>query len=264
MSELGVADLPAFFVETVSARKILKDHVSQVKTCFFCFLEGCPSVGTMTSVPVRWGIIGCGDVTEVKSGPAFQLATGSQLVAVMRRDAEKARDYAERHSVPRWYSTVEGLLSDQEIDAIYIATPPGSRVEIAEQVAKSGKPCYLEKPMARNFTESQLIAQVFESNSVPLFVAYYRRCYPRFVRLKALLASGQFGRISSVQYRLERPAASSTGWRQDVSTSGGGLFVDLGSHVLALFVKPFTFSIKKIAKGTQWRQPPTSQRWPPP
>ena len=123
---------------------------------------------------VRWGIIGCGDVTEKKSGPGFQLADGSRLVAVMRRDAEKARDYAERHGVPRWYSTVEALLADPEVDAVYIATPPGSHLEIAKEVARSGKPCYLEKPMARNLTESQAIADAFGSR--PLYVAYYRRC----------------------------------------------------------------------------------------
>ena len=88
---------------------------------------------------LRWGIIGCGDVTEKKSGPAF--SGTSQLEAVMRRDAEKARDYAKRHQVPKWYSTVEELLADPSVDAVYIATPPGSRIDIAKQVAEAGKPC---------------------------------------------------------------------------------------------------------------------------
>ena len=229
-----------FFFGLVTADSLLLLKAS------FWMAEDCVSA-------LRWGIIGCGDVTEVKSGPGFQLAAGSKLVAVMRRDPEKARDYAERHGVPKWYSTVEEILKDQEVDAIYIATPPGSRVDIAEKVARSGRPCYLEKPMARNLTESQEIFHAFESRSIPLFVAYYRRSYPKFQRLKALLDSGKLGRISAVQYRLERSFVSSSGWRQEVSTSGGGLFVDLGSHILDLLdflLGPLTMSEGLAVKGS--------------
>lgn len=204
---------------------------------------------------LRWGIIGCGDVTEVKSGPAFRSAENSKLVAVMRRDAEKAKDYAERHEVPKWYNTLEGILTDPEVDAIYVATPPGSHLEVALEVAKHGKPCYLEKPMARNLTESMEIAKAFELLSIPLFVAYYRRSYKRFLRLKALLDSGRYGPVSSVQYRLERPAppgATPQGWRQDASVSGGGLFVDLGSHALDLL--DFLFGPLQL-RGVAARRP---------
>lgn len=204
---------------------------------------------------LRWGIIGCGDVTEVKSGPAFRSAENSKLVAVMRRDAQKAKDYAERHQVPKWYNTLEGILTDPEVDAIYVATPPGSHLEVALEVAKHGKPCYLEKPMARNLTESMEIAQAFQLLSIPLFVAYYRRSYKRFLRLKALLDSGRYGRVSSVQYRLERPAPAPDrtpqGWRQDASISGGGLFVDLGSHALDLL--DFLFGPLQLRGGAARR-----------
>ncbi|HXT29086.1 MAG TPA: Gfo/Idh/MocA family oxidoreductase, partial [Vicinamibacterales bacterium] len=83
---------------------------------------------------VRWGIIGCGDVTEVKSGPGFQQAAGSALAAVMRRDAARARDYAERHGVPHWYADAGALIDDPEVDAVYIATPPSSHLELALRV----------------------------------------------------------------------------------------------------------------------------------
>ena len=73
---------------------------------------------------IKWGIIGCGDVTEVKSAPAFNKVPHSSLVAVMRRDAAKAQDYALRHGVPKWYINAEQLINDPEINAIYIATPP--------------------------------------------------------------------------------------------------------------------------------------------
>src|SRR5689334_11228848 len=102
---------------------------------------------------IRWGIVGCGNVTEVKSGPGFAKAEGSALVAVMRRNGSLAQDYAKRHNVPRWYDNVEALIYDREVDAVYVATPPGSHLEIAKQVAAAKKPCYMEKPMARSFAE---------------------------------------------------------------------------------------------------------------
>ena len=107
----------------------------------------------MTSNTIRWGIIGCGDVCEVKSGPGFQKAANSALVAVMRRDGGKAADYAKRHGVPRWYDDAEALIGDPEVDAVYVATPPGSHLEYALRVAAAGKPCYVEKPMARTHAE---------------------------------------------------------------------------------------------------------------
>src|SRR5262245_58209728 len=136
---------------------------------------------------VRWGIIGCGDVTEVKSGPGFQKAQGSELVAVMRRDGTKAADYAGRHAVPRWYDDAERLINDPEVDAVYVATPPGSHLEYALRVARASKPCYVEKPMARSYAECRRMIEAFEKAGLGLFVAYYRRMLPRFVRAKELI-----------------------------------------------------------------------------
>lgn len=190
--------------------------------------------GPLPTGTVRWGIVGCGDVTEVKSGPGLQRAEKSELVAVMRRDAAKAKDYAERHNVPNFYTTVEDLLQDANVDAIYVATPPGSHLEIARKVAAARKPCYMEKPMARNVAESTEMRAIFAEAGAPLFVAYYRRAYPRYVRLKEILDSGSLGELSSVRYVLRKrpPAGGGAGWRHDVANSGGGLFVDVGSHLL--------------------------------
>lgn len=185
---------------------------------------------------IRWGIIGCGDVTEVKSGPGFAKADGSALVAVMRRDAAKAADYAKRHRVPRWYDDADRLIHDPEVDAVYVATPPGSHCEYALRVAAAGKPCYVEKPMARCYGECRRMIDAFERAKLPLRVAYYRRALPRFVRAKELLHSGAIGRVTGCRYRMSRlfrpnPAPQ---WRVDAEQSGGGIFLDVGSHVLDL------------------------------
>lgn len=188
---------------------------------------------------VRWGIVGCGDVTEVKSGPALQKVEGSQLVAVMRRDAEKAADYARRHGVPRWYDDARRLIDDPEVDAVYVATPPGMHEQYALLVCAAGKPCYVEKPMARNAAEAQRMTGAFAAAGIPLFVAYYRRALPRFVKAKEILVSGALGGLRQITYRYsDRQQANAPSepipWRLQAEQSGGGLFLDLGSHALDL------------------------------
>jgi predicted dehydrogenase len=186
---------------------------------------------------IRWGIIGCGDVTEVKSGPGFQRARGSRLVAVMRRRGELAADYARRHGVPRWFDEAEALIHCPEVDAVYIATPPGSHLDYALQVCAAGKPAYVEKPIARSAVEGRRMVEAFAAARLPLFVAYYRRALPRFVKAKEIVEAGTLGRVTGVCYRY---AASAPGrredgslpWRLKAQESGGGLFMDLGSHTL--------------------------------
>jgi predicted dehydrogenase len=187
---------------------------------------------------VRWGIIGVGNVTERKSGPGFQQAERSELVAVMRRNGDLAADYARRHDIPRWYDDADELINDPEVDAVYVATPPDSHRDYAARVAQAGKPVYVEKPMARTSLECEDMISACEGAGVGLFVAYYRRAMPRFVTVKELLDSGRIGQLRSVSIRNEQPApvgeAAKEGWRVDPELSGGGHFVDLGSHILDL------------------------------
>ncbi|NMD72080.1 Gfo/Idh/MocA family oxidoreductase [Bacillus sp. DNRA2] len=192
----------------------------------------------MRNNKVRWGIIGCGDVTEVKSGPAFQKTPNSELVAVMRRTASLAKDYAQRHGVPKWYEDADLLINDPDIDVIYIATPPGSHKEYTIKAAKAGKAVYVEKPMARTFEECQEMIAACEAAGVPLFVAYYRRSQPRFLKVKELLenkAIGEVRFVSTMQYQTPSEDvmdSRSLPWRVQPHLAGGGLFFDLASHTL--------------------------------
>lgn len=178
---------------------------------------------------IHWGIIGCGDVTEVKSGPAFNKIAGSRIMAVMRRDGEKARDYAQRHGVPRWYDDAAALVNDPEINAIYIATPPGSHAAYTFMAASAGMPVYVEKPMALNYNECKQMIDICSTANVPLFVAYYRRCLPNFLKIKALLDSGAIGGIRFVNIQLYFPPIPISNdilpWQVDPAISGGGLFM---------------------------------------
>lgn len=189
---------------------------------------------------IRWGIIGCGDVCEVKSGPALYKAQGSQLSIVMRRDPERAADFARRHGVPRYTTDADAVINDPEVDIVYVATPPGEHEVYALRVARANKPCYVEKPMARSGAECRRMLEAFERARQPLFVAYYRRALPRFLAVRDTIESGVLGELLAVSHvyqgRTPRPAApaAATGWREHVPSSGGGLFVDLGSHVVDL------------------------------
>ncbi len=186
---------------------------------------------------IRWGIIGCGDVCEVKSGPALYKAAGSQLSIVMRRDPERAADFARRHGVPRFTTDADAVIGDPEVDIVYVATPPGEHEVYALRVARANKPCYVEKPMARSGAECRRMLAAFERAGQPLFVAYYRRALPRFLAVRAQLESGALGQLLAVSHVYQGRAPRSpapAGWREHVPSSGGGLFVDLGSHVVDL------------------------------
>ncbi|MES2178552.1 MAG: Gfo/Idh/MocA family oxidoreductase [Gemmatimonadota bacterium] len=187
---------------------------------------------------IRWGIIGCGDVTEVKSGPALQKADHSALAAVMRRNGDLARDYAERHGVPRWYSDAQALIDDDGVDAIYVATPPSSHQEYVLRAAAAGKPVYVEKPMAMSFAQCRAMIDGCRDVGVPLFVAYYRRALERFVAIRKLVRDGTIGDIRYVNVMLHQPLAADEAnaatlpWRVVPEIAGGGRFVDLASHML--------------------------------
>ena len=184
---------------------------------------------------IKWGIIGCGDVTEVKSGPAFNKVPNSSLVAVMRRDAARAEDYARRHGVPKWYDNAAALINDPEVNAVYIATPPLQHEEYTLQCMQAGKPVYVEKPMTLNTESAYRMQDAAIRHNVKLTVAHYRRAQPMFRKIKALLEEKAIGDIRFVSLQmLQPPVSPEDNWRVDPAVSGGGLFHDLAPQQLDL------------------------------
>jgi predicted dehydrogenase len=188
---------------------------------------------------IRWGIIDCGDVTEVKSGPGFRKAANSELAAVMRRNAALAADYARRHGVPRWHDDADAILRAPDIDAVYVATVPDSHRDYVLRCAAAGKPVLVEKPMALDHAQCEAMIDACGRAGVPLWVAYYRRALPRFVAVRDLVQEGAIGPVRMVVtrhfQRLRAPEEMNPGsppWRIDAAVSGGGLFVDVMSHTL--------------------------------
>ena len=195
---------------------------------------------------INWGFIGCGEVTEKKSGPAFNEVEGSQVVAVMSRSENKARSYAERHHVRKWYTDASELIEDPDVNAIYIATPPSSHATFAIMAMRAGKPCYIEKPLAASYNDCIRINRISEQTGVPCFVAYYRRYLPYFQKVKEIIESGTIGNVVNVQVRFSVPprdldfqSGKEMPWRLQPDIAGGGYFYDLAPHQIDLLQNLF-------------------------
>ena len=208
---------------------------------------------------INWGIIGCGDVTEVKSGPAFNKISNSALVAVMRRNAAKAKDYAVRHKVPKYYDDAALLINDPEINAIYIATPPHVHEAYTLAAINAGKYVYVEKPMALNYASAVKMMEAAAQKNAKLVLAHYRNAQPLFIKIKQLLDEGVLGKLlyARLDYRQSSPGPdkmteSKTAWRLNPLQSGGGLFHDLAPHQLGLLF--YFFGAAEKASGVSGNQ----------
>lgn len=194
---------------------------------------------------INWGFIGCGEVTEKKSGPAFNEIEGSRVVAVMSRSEKKARSYAEKHHISKWYTDAQELVDDPDVNAIYIATPPSSHATFAIMAMYAGKPVYIEKPLAASYDDCARINRVSEQTGMPCFVAYYRRSLPYFQRVKEIVSDGKIGKIINVQIRFSCPPrdldynSAALPWRVQPDIAGGGYFYDLAPHQLDLLQEMF-------------------------
>lgn len=203
---------------------------------------------------IRWGIIGAGAVCEVKSGPGFYKAPGSQLLAVMRRDLDKARDFAARHQVAEFYDDTQALLHHPQIDALYIATPPAQHLHYALAAIKAGKHVYIEKPVTLNAAECAQLIAAAEQAKAKVCVAHYRRRLPCFVKMLEIINSGAIGKPLLAQIDLLRPQRQYTpdNWRIDPTQAGGGLFHDLAPHQLDLL--HYWFGAVEAAGGQAFNQ----------
>lgn len=195
---------------------------------------------------LKWGFIGCGEVTELKSGPAFSEVEGSSVVAVMSRTEERARTYAIKHGVPRWYTDAQELINDPEVNAVYVATPPSSHATYAIMAMKAGKPVYVEKPLASSYEDCARVNRVSEETGMPCFVAYYRRYLPYFQKVKDIVNSGQIGKMVNVNVRFATPPREmdygkdgKLPWRLQTDIAGGGYFYDMAPHQFDLLQDMF-------------------------
>lgn len=203
---------------------------------------------------IRWGIIGCGNVTEVKSGPALYKVEGSSLHAVMRRNFQKVIDYAQRHNVAKWYTDAHELINDPYVNAVYIATPPSTHEEYAIAAMKAGKCVYVEKPVALNAASAKKIAEASKAMNIKMCVAHYRRQMPMFKKIKELLDQNAIGTVLNINmlFFQDGKKEMTDNWRLDPAVSGGGYFHDLAPHQLDLML--YFFKAPVYVKGVSVNQ----------
>lgn len=190
---------------------------------------------------ICWGMIGCGDVTEVKNGPGLYSAENSCLIGITNRTKAKAESWVARHGHGKVFDSVADLLADPEIDIVYVATTPDCHKEYAIACAQAGKHCYVEKPIALSYADALEIRDAFAQSGTKVFVAHYRRGMSRYKELRRLLAEGVIGKVRGLQVIRTQPQQESERgeealrpWRVRMDVSGGGFFFESDIHQLDL------------------------------
>lgn len=202
---------------------------------------------------VRWGIIGAGDIVRKRVAPAINDLANCELEAIARANAGKAEESAREFGAKRWYGDWLDVVKDDEVDAVYIATPVYLHAPQTIAAAEAGKHVLCEKPMAMNAAECDTMIAACNANGVKLGIAYYRRFYPVLARVRGLLASGELGRpvvaqINSFEY-VDIPADDPRHWFLEKAKNGGGPMMDFGCHRLEVLTNLFG-SVRRLSSLT--------------
>jgi len=214
----------------------------------------------MDNQPVlKWGIIGAGDIVRKRVAPAINGLASCELTAIARANADKAEQFAHQSGAKRWYGDWRELVSDEEIVAVYIATPVYLHASQTTAAAEAGKHVLCEKPMAMNAAECDAMIAACSANGVKLGIAYYRRFYPVLARVRELLSSGEIGRpvvaqINSFEY-VDIAADDPRHWFLERAKSGGGPMMDFGCHRLEVLTNLFgsVRQMSPLTANVEWK-----------
>jgi predicted dehydrogenase len=192
---------------------------------------------------VGWGLIGCGDIARRRVAPALHDSAACKLIAVNRAQSELAPAFAKQFGAKRWYLDWKKLLLDEEVDAVYIATPVHLHAEQTIAAAEAGKHVLCEKPMAMNVRECDQMIDACRRHNVKLGVAYYRHFYPVVNRIKAIIKAGEIGTPVLAQinaFEQFNPAADDPrSWLLQKDLAGGGPMFDFGCHRIEVLTNIF-------------------------
>lgn len=184
---------------------------------------------------VRWGIIGAGDIAHRVMAPAMHESLVSDLVAVMRTTLKGAEEFARQHGANRGYDKLQDLLADPNVDAVYVATPVARHLPDALAAIASGRHVLCEKPLALTVSEGEKIQKACQQSGITFMTCYYQRFNARHQKIKQLLGTGVIGQVTSVRINFSgRTRLNQDAWRQDPIQSGGGPYIDMGSHAVDL------------------------------
>jgi predicted dehydrogenase len=198
---------------------------------------------------LKWGLIGAGDIAQRRIAPALRDLSNCDLLAVSRNRAELVEDFAAEFGARKWYANWRDLIGDDEIGAVYIATPVYLHKEQAIAAARAGKHVLCEKPMALNVAECAEMIDVCRANNVKLGIAYYRRFYPAIERIKRIIEAGEIGKVVFANinaFEFFDPAPEHPRrWLIEKSKSGGGPMMDFGCHRLEVLTNLFG-AVKRV------------------
>ncbi len=196
-----------------------------------------------TTTPIRWGVIGVGDIVRKRVAPALRESPDSELVAISRARGDLCESLAKEIGARKWHRHWQALVDDAEIDAVYVATPPHVHAEQTIAAAGHGKHVLCEKPMAMNVAECERMIAACRATGVTLGVAYYRRFYPVVARVRAILASGDIGQPVWAQMnafeRFNPEPDHPRRWLLNRAIAGGGPMMDFGCHRIEVLLHLF-------------------------
>ncbi|MEA1910127.1 MAG: Gfo/Idh/MocA family oxidoreductase [Spirochaetota bacterium] len=189
---------------------------------------------------IKWGLIGCGDISQKRVAPGLRDAKSSKLISVNRSDFSKAESFAKEFGADKWIENWQDLITDTDINAVYIATPVFLHAEQTIAAAEAGKHILCEKSMAMNTAEADRMIDACKANNVKLGIAYYRNLYPAVQRIKEIINSGEIGNIVHIQSNnfenFNRQPGEARYWLLEKEKSGGGPMMDMGCHRIEVFV----------------------------
>ena len=192
---------------------------------------------------IRFGLIGAGDISRKRVAPALGSLKNVEFVSVGRSKAELAESFAKEFGARKWFADWHELIADDEIDAVYLATPVYMHAEQTIAAAEAGKHVLCEKPMALSFEDCDKMIAACRANNVKLCIAYYRRFYPAVLRVKQIIAAGEIGKVSFAQINafeyFDPSPDHPRRWFVEKDKSGGGPMIDFGCHRIEIFANLF-------------------------
>ena len=184
---------------------------------------------------VKWGVLGAGGIADRRTLPGMMLSQHCELVAIMEVDEELAKKLAEKYHAKRYYTSVDALLADEEIEAIYIASPVKFHKEQVIAAAKAGKHVLCEKPIAAQVDDALMALAACKENKVLAAAGFMMRYHSLHQKMKELIAAGKLGQVVSCRAQMNCWFPDIPGnWRQERAHTGGGALMDMGIHCIDL------------------------------
>lgn len=180
-----------------------------------------------------WGIIGAGGIADRRTLPGMMLSENSYPVAVMETNEAKAREIAEKYGARSYYTSVDELLADNEVEAVYIASPVLFHKEQIAAAAKTHKHILCEKPICLMAADTEDVMKICRDNGVISATGFMMRYHSLHRKIKSLIESGKIGKVVSCRAQMSCWFPEIAGsWRQEISKSGGGALIDMGVHCI--------------------------------